>query len=329
MNEFKFSKKIENLINPIEVGAIHFMYPFNKVLSKKKQSKLVEKSSKKYPYMGFVVDPYSYFICYEIEDVDYANSLIPDNFELIKSSVFEGDKPKYLAIFGCLNVHTSAFFGQRMEFYVIARDKKTDLLSWIIVEYDTNTLSYDKKGGIVDPNCKSCIITTNFDGNVIVDIVNKDDKRKLKFNSDIKNGVSKNLDQKLWLEGNFSIGYGKEISNNSDEVFGLKFNPKEVQSALLIEPVDINIIENTWYPGLFKKEPCRLVCFPYAQHFLADSPGKKSYVKTKEELIKAVKDLEDTEIQPYSIKAIKNLFIIGAIISNSIIILLFILLILK
>ncbi len=101
--------------------------------------------------MGFVVEPYSSFLCYEIADIDKAKSLLPDGFKLIKTKVFENDEPKYYCIFGCFRAHTSAFWGARTEFYIIAEDQKTGLLSWIIVDYDTDTISYDKKMALDRP----------------------------------------------------------------------------------------------------------------------------------------------------------------------------------
>lgn len=59
--------------------------------------------------MSFVVEPYSLFLCYEIIDIKRAESLLPDNFELVKTKIFDTDKPKYYCIFGCIRAHTSAF----------------------------------------------------------------------------------------------------------------------------------------------------------------------------------------------------------------------------
>ena len=285
MKSSKFVKSIEKLINPMNISTIQFMSSFSKFLPKKIQSKMIESSGKRTPYMGFVVEPYSYFLCYELTDLAQAKSLIPDNFQLVKSQIFTDDEPKYYGVFGCFNVHTSAFWGQRMEFYIIAEDKNTGLLSWIIVDYDSNTISYDKEGGLVAPSCNNSVITTDFNGNILVEVVPVDQSRQLVFDSNIAKSKQRLLNPRLWIEGNFSIGYGRKISANSPEVFALKFDPREVEKALDVSLEDLNMKKNTWFPGLFAEQPAQLICFPYAQHFLSDSPGHFSQLKNKDELV--------------------------------------------
>lgn len=327
MNKKDFVKGVEKLIDPINVGTLHFMQFFNALLPRKIQNQLVTESSKKTPYMGFVVEPYSSFLCYEIKDVEYAKSLLPNNFELVKTKIFEDDEPKYYSIFGCINSHTSAFWGLRVEFYVIAEDKKTGLLSWIIIDYDTNTISHDKKNGLSKPNSGGSVITTTCSGELIVDICREDKSRRLSYDYDVKKGIRKNLDQRLWLEGNLSIGYGKIMSENNADIFSLKFMPCEVESALMIS--DINIDVNSWYPGLFEEKPSVVVCFPYAQHFISDSPGHASNLKNEKELIESVEALNFSNIKVFSTKSFGLMFLIGGFVSFVITITLLILLMLK
>lgn len=329
MKRFNFTKGVEKLIDPINVGSLHFMQFFNNLLPKNIQRKLVTSASKKTPYMGFVVEPYSYFLCYEIQDIKKAKSLLPEGFELIKTHIFDNDEPKYYCIFGCINAHTSAFLGLRIEFYIIAEDKKTGLLSWIIVDYDTNTISYDKKQGLMNPNASNSLITINYDGTLIVDINRNDNSRNLIFESDIKTGVMKSLDQRLWLEGNLSIGYGKSISGNDADIFSLKFDPLEVEKALDIPISSLNMQVNSWFPGLFKDTPSKLVCFPYAQHFISDSPGYSSNLKNKDDLILAVEKVDFEKINVFSTKSFKIMFLVGPIISFLITLSLLIMLFLK
>lgn len=70
MEKHYFSKGIEKLIDPLEVGTIHFLAPYNRLLPKSIQHKIINSSGKKTPYMGFVVEPYCYFLCYEIKDLN-------------------------------------------------------------------------------------------------------------------------------------------------------------------------------------------------------------------------------------------------------------------
>lgn len=206
MDKYKFTKNIEKLVDPINVGSIHFLQQFLNLLPKKTQNNIIENASNKTPHMGFVVEPYSSFLCYVVKDVEQANSLLSDNFEMVKSKVLEDEEPNYYALFGSFNVHTSAFWGQRMEFYLVARDKTTGLLTWVIIDYDTNTISYDKKGGLTSPTTEHSIITIDFDGNVIVDVKRNQSEKELVYDCNVNKGKLTQMGKELWIYGNLSIG---------------------------------------------------------------------------------------------------------------------------
>lgn len=310
-----FAKNVEKLVNPITVGSLHFIQGFNRLLPKTIQKALVTSSSKKIPFMGFVVEPYCTFLCYEITDVEKAKSLLPDGFELVKTRIFADDEPKYYGIFGNFRAHTSAFWGVRCEFYIIAEDKKSGLLSWIIVDYDTNTISYDKQNGLRGPNSSKAVVTINHRGHLFVDIERDDKIRQIKFDANIENGKMTPIDQRLWLEGNLSIGYGKILSRNDADIFSLKFEPLEVEKGLKIPADSLHLETNTWYPGLFEDQPSQILCFPYAQHFISDSPGSASNLKSREELENAIKTIDFENIQVFSTKSFMTMFILGSIFS--------------
>lgn len=324
MEKYKFTKKVEEMIDPIDVGTIHFMQTYSKIIPKKSQIKLIRKGSTKNKYMGFVVEPYSLFICHEITDTEQAQSLLPDNFILTKTKIFEHDTPKFFAMFGAFNVHTSAFWGTRLEFYIIAENSETGLLSWVIIDYDTNTISFDERDGLTSGNSSKCIFTTDFSGNIIVDIVNKSSSRKLEASTNVNEGIRQDLDQRLWLEGNMSVAYGKNLNNNSNEAFSVIFNPGEVLSALEIQPNNLEYVANTWFPGLFSPKPSKIAVFPYAQHFLSDSPGHMSNVRTRKQLIEKVESFDIGNLGKYSSKGIRSAFLTGQVISSGLIILLII-----
>lgn len=311
----QFALGVERLIAPVTVGTMHFLQGLNSLLPRKIQNKLMTSTSKKVPYMGFVVEPYSSFLCYEIIDTQAAEALLPENFRLIKTKIFTDDEPKYYCIFGCINVHTSAFWGTRVEFYIIAEDIKTGLLSWIIVDYDTNTISYDKKSGLRAPNSKNAVITTNHRARLFADIPRDDGSRALTFDYDITTGKMEPLDQRLWLEGNLSIGYGKILSENEADIFSLKFEPCEVEKALFIDPAQVTVNANTWFPGLFHEKPAVVACFPYAQHFVSDTPGHASLLKNEKELEDAVKGIDFSKISSFSVEFLLPMFIGGMILS--------------
>ncbi|MGX6962854.1 hypothetical protein [Vagococcus xieshaowenii] len=307
MKKFGFTKNVEKLVDPINVGSIHFLQQFLTMLPTTYQNKIIEKNADKTPHMGFVVEPYSSFLCYVVEDVEKANSLLPDNFEMVKSNVITDEEPEYYALFGSFNVHTSAFWGQRMEFYLVARDKTTGLLTWIIVDYDTNTISYDKKGGLISPTTERSIITTDFDGNVIVDIKRANAHNELVYDCNITKGVMTKMADELWLYGNLSIGYGKELSHNSPDVFSLKFDPKEVEQALKIPKNNYTIDVNNWYSDMLNTEPKHVLVFPYAQHMLSDSPGTSSLLKDVETMLAAKDAINFEKMNVYNPKETTNL----------------------
>ena len=315
MNKDNFSKGAERLVDPISVGSLHFIQQFNQLLPKPFQKLIVKASSKKTPYMGFVVEPYSLFLCYEIADLEKATALLPDGFELIKTKIFAQDEPKYYCIFGCFRAHTSAFWGMRAEFYIIAENKKTGLLSWIIVDYDTDTISYDNKNGLTSPNSSRSVMTIDHSGTVLVDVQRDDKSRKLVFDANIENGEMAKLDQRLWLEGNLSVGYSKNFSKDSADIFSLKFEPLEVEKALKIPVANLSLEANTWYPGLFNSKPVQMVCFPYAQHFVSDSPGHASNIKNEAELVAATNAIDFNKIVVFSTKSFKTMFLLGSLVS--------------
>ncbi|MGB6178317.1 hypothetical protein [Carnobacterium sp.] len=322
MGDYSFIKKVEQMIKPKDIATLQLLAPFSQFIPKKLQNKVMNESAKNNPYMGFVVEPYSVFLCYELLDLDWAKKLIPDGFELIQTKIFSDDEPKYYAIFGSFNVHTSAFWGTRLEVNIIARNKKNNLLSWVIIDYDTNTLSHDVSKGVVESTTEQALLTTDYDGNIIVDIENKDKNRALIFDSSMINSKVKIMDKKLWLEGNLSVGYGREISQNSDDVFSLKFDPKEVEKGFTIPLEQVKVTKNTWFDGLFRSEPEQVVYFPYAQHYLSDSPGYYSEIKNEEDMIKQYNQLDLDNIPDYSAASHRKSMKTGIIMNAALVLLL-------
>lgn len=329
MADKNFIKNVEHLINPVAVGSLHFIQQINAMLPKKVQNALVTSSSKKIPFMGFVVEPYSLFLCYEIADADWAAKLLPDNFKLIKTKIFKDDDPKYYGILSCFTAHTSAFWGSRVEFYIIAEDQKSGLLSWIIVDYDSNTISYDTQSGLRAPNCSGAVLTTDYNGNLFADFKRDDGSRELVLSANVTDGGMVGLDQRLWLEGNLSVGYGRVLSQNNADIFSLRFEPEEVKRALKIPSDSLNLKSNTWFLGLLAKEPSEVVCFPFAQHFVSDSPGRASNIATKAELEKSIKEINFDSVQVFSARPFVKMLMVGSGVSSVIIIVLLVLIILR
>lgn len=115
MDTDRFAKGTERLVDPVTVGSIHFLQQFVGLVPRGVQRSLLTRSSEASPYMGFVVEPYAFFLFYEVADQQRAAALLPEGFRLCKASVFEGDRPAVYAVFGFFRVHTSAFWGARAE----------------------------------------------------------------------------------------------------------------------------------------------------------------------------------------------------------------------
>lgn len=315
MQKYNFIKKVEQMISPMDIATLQVISPLNKLLSRKWQNKIIASSGKKNPYMGFVVEPYSFFLCFEIIDQEYARQFLDDDFELEKVKIFNDDEPKYYCIFTCYNLHTSAFWGTRVEVNIIAKNKRSNLTSWIIIGCDTNALSHSIADGLVAATTNDAILTTDFNGNIILDIVNEKENRGIVADCSTKNAVWTPLNYKLWMEGNLSIGYGAIDKEKNGDVFSLKFDPKEVEYGFKIPLSDVNIDLNTWFHGLFNPIVEHAVYFPYAQHFISDSPGNYSKTKNAAEMITQMDNLDLESIPNYSAAPLRKMFKIGIVVN--------------
>jgi hypothetical protein len=294
-NEGNFIKGVESLINPMDVSSLLFFQKLKILLPPKIMKRLLHKASKNTPYIGFVIDPYSLFLFFRLSDIEYAKSMLPDRYELAKTRLFSDGEPDYYMGIGNLNTRASTFWGTRQETYLIATDKKTGLLSFIFIDILSNTIIALPTKGIADPNCKRAIFTTSAKGEIFLDIQEDKSNRKLILTGSIKRGKIRSLDQKLWLMGNTSIGHCKKFANGDDNPFSVIFDPAEVDEALDIPSEDIRIIENTLFPGLAEPEISKVVCFPFAQHYIADSPGCYTSIKDRNDLISKYNELAKSE----------------------------------
>jgi hypothetical protein len=253
--------------------------------------------------------------------------LLPDRFELAKARVFADDEPEYYLGIGNLSTRASTFWGVRQESYLIAEDKETGLLSWIFIDILSNTIIALPSKGIADPNSRNAVFTTNSKGEVILDFEDDNTNRRFSLTGSIGRGKMRPLDQGLWLMGNTSIGHRRDLADGDDDPFAVIFDPAEVVEALDIPTGDIRVAENTLFPGLADLEPCKVVCFPYAQHYIADSPGCHTSVRNRDEMISIYNQLGDSQaLKTFSAKTIQIQLSIG--IAVSILIAVFLLLVL-
>jgi hypothetical protein len=279
-----FIKITEKLVTPKKIATVFQGAEMLRKLPRSLQKMIMEKGAKTDPYISFIVEPYSFFLAYEVLDEEKLAGMLPANYELVNTSMFQGAKERKCVIIGAFNVHTSVFWGNRVEIYIIARNKKTGMVSWIIQEYETNTISYDPGRGFIEPGTKHSVLTTSFLGEIILDVESKDSKKKIQVNANIKRANSQKLNRELWIEGNLSVDYGGGLSEVQTKPFGLIFDPAEMNEALAVNIDQVDIIENTFLPGLIKETPFEVCCFPFAQHFYTTSIPMEHTIENEKDL---------------------------------------------
>lgn len=289
-----FIMKTETMVTPEKVATVFQGAQMLKKLPLGIQKFIMKKASRKDPDIGFIVEPYSCFLAYEIHDTREAEKFLPPDYRWVSASIFEDTPPRPCAIIGTFNIHTSVFWGSRYEFYLIAENKKTGLLSWIIHDYESNTISYDPGRGFLMPSTLRSVLTTSYQGELIVDMAGKESGNRLSISADLKQGSFHRLNQRLWIEGNLSVDYGESLSGGQAKPFGLVFDPEEMSQALKIPPEAVEIRQNTMGTDILGDAPFEVCCFPYAQHFLTTSVPMGCALKNRGDLEEAVlKSLEE------------------------------------
>jgi hypothetical protein len=330
VDDEKFIKTVEALVDPAEVCNLFFFQGFRKFLPRSLFKKLLIKTSRKTPYMGFIIEPYSLFLFFRIKNAEKAQALLPERFKLVKASVFEGDEPDYYFGIGNLNTRGSTFWGIRLESYLIAEDRQTGLISWIFFDILSNTIIAVPSEGVADPNSKNAVFTTSSKGDIYVDIKDDHSDRQLTLKGNVSNGIIRKPDQPLWVTGNTSIGHIKDLSDYGDDPFAVIFDPAEVGRALDCPVEDFSFSKNTLVPEFAEQNISKVACFPFTQHYIADSPGCRTHIRNNDDLIAHYNKLADTEkIKTFSTKTIRKLFFAGILISPVISIILLILLIMN
>jgi hypothetical protein len=288
----RYIKTTEKMVVPAKVASTTQGSALLRKLPLRLQRYIVKRGARTNPYMSFVVEPYSVFLAFEVMDTTAAERVLPPNYSLFPSSMFSDTTKRPCAIISAFNVHTSVFWGSRVEFYLIAENCKTGLLSWIIIEYESNTHSYDPSQGFIGPSTSHSVVTTSYLGEIIVDVASGRSDNRLVLIADLKNGLLKELDQRLWVEGNLSVDYGGELQQCT-KPFSLVFDPKEMAQALKVPLKDISLCTNTFGGGILNPMPFEAACFPYAQHFVTTSIPTATSMRTAAELEHAVNEIND------------------------------------
>lgn len=283
-----YIKTTERMISPEQVAKVN---QFSSLLGKlplKWQKGIAAKGAVKNPYMGFVVEPYSYFLSYEIKDMEWAERMMPEGYRIVSTSIFADTEPRPSVIIGAFNVHTSVFWGSRVELYIIAENVKSGLLSWIIADYESSTNSFDPGQGFISATASRSVVTTSHRGDIIVDMEGTASHNRLSLVSNIREGRSMALNQRLWVEGNLSVDYGGELADGNSDPFALIFDPMEMESALRIPMDRVDVAINSFCEGVTEKKPYEAACFPFAQHFVTTSIPVGMNLKNGDDLEKAV-----------------------------------------
>lgn len=288
----RYIKTTEKMVVPAKVASTTQGSAMLRKLPLRLQRYIVNRAARANPYMSFVVEPYCVFLAFEIADTEAAERLLPPNYSLFPSAMFSDTPKRPCAIIGAFNAHTSVFWGSRVEFYLIAENCKTGLLSWIINEYESNTHSYDPSQGFIGPSTSHSVVTTSYLGEIIVDVASAQSHNSLTLLADLKNGVLRELDQRLWVEGNLSVDYGGELQGCT-KPFSLVFDPKEMAQALKLPLDDISLCTNTFGAGILDPMPFEAACFPYAQHFVTTSVPTATSMRTAEDLEQAVTEINE------------------------------------
>jgi hypothetical protein len=284
----RFITRTETLVSPKDVATMHRRAEMLTKLPVRVQRWIVGRASGKDQHVGFIVEPYSLFLAYEITDEAAARRLLPSGYTLVPSAVFAGSEQRLCAVIGVFTVHTSVFWGVRVELSLIAEHTPTGLLSWVICDYESNTISYDPGQGFSTSSTSRAVATTSHAGELIVDVRSAHGPNRITGVADLQRGTMRPLDQRLWLEGNLSVDYGGELQLPGSVPFGLVFDPREVEQALDL-PLDAIALEQmTFGSGMLAPAPFEACCFPYAQHYLTTSFPAASPIRDRAGLEQAV-----------------------------------------
>lgn len=284
----RFVTRTEDMVSPKAVSAL---YGRAEMLSRMPMplQRFIVAHARGEEYMGFVVEPYCLFLAYEVVDVDAAARRLPPDYRLVPTAMFADETPRFCAILGAFTLHTSVFWGSRVELYLIAENVRTGMLTWVICDYESNTINYDPGQGFSAATTSRAVVTTSHAGDVIVDVRSKDRPNRLEVTAAVPAGRLRGLDQRLWIDGNLSVDYGGRLMHAGSDPFGLIFDPGEMAQALQIPLEAVEVQQSTFGAAFRADQPFEVAVFPYAQHFLTTSYPVPSAIRDREALEDAVR----------------------------------------
>lgn len=293
MNIPDFAKGVEKMVDPMAVGKVLYLQTKLKKLPICLQKKIVKGHIKEGEKMPFVVEPYCSFFFYKIPDPSKVEKFMPEGFKPAKSAAFIGDTEEYYGIVSMFRIHTNVFWGARAEYYLVAENEKTGLLSWVMMDYISDTISYDEVSGLKSPDIQHAVMTTTCEGDFLCNMTTTDHKKYVEADFNLKNAKMRALNQRLWIEGNTSIAYGHRAGEADGDLFSLTFFPEEMKDALDIPLKDVKISKvASDTAGKFGAILDKVISFPYAQHMLSDAPGVHTHYGSEQALKEAVEKVK-------------------------------------
>ncbi len=287
----RFARRVERMVTPGEVGRLHQRAEMLGRLPVRAQDWVIDRAGGREAQIGFVVEPYAVFLAYEITDLGAASALLPEGYDLIPATMFAGGPPRPMCIIGAFAVHTSVFWGVRLELSVIAEHRERGMLTWVICEVESNTISHEPGRGFASPSATHAMLTTTHAGEVLIDIVADTGDNRITGSLDLADARTVRLDERVWVEGNLSVDYGARLGRPGAPPFGLVFDPDEVATALQVPHEAVRLTQNTVAAGLRSREPFEVACFPYAQHYVTSSFPTGAPITTRDELLALVHEV--------------------------------------
>ena len=240
-------------------------------------------------YMGFVVEPYAFFLSYEVTDVDAAARLLPPDYRFVPTAMFAGERPRCCAILGAFTVHASVFWGSRVELYLIAENTRTGMLTWVICDYESNTINYDPGEGFSAATTSRAVVTTAHTGDVLVDVRSKERPNHLEVTASVPIGTFTGSTSDCGSRAICPSTTAGRLMHAGSEPFGLIFDPGEMAQALRIPLDAVEVQQNTFGAHFRAAEPFEAACLSYAQHFLTTSYPESRPIHDEEALEAAVR----------------------------------------
>jgi hypothetical protein len=127
--------------------------------------------------MSFNVNKDSLWLSYPLKRTSFGelSEKIPKTHQLAKCKVFKEDTNDYRLFFNLFQVKTPFFTGNRLEVVTIIKNIKTNQNSFVVLDCFTDAMSWDPIGGIQKENCIINKKINNFDYNIVVKKIEKND----------------------------------------------------------------------------------------------------------------------------------------------------------